>query len=115
VLSNLFYPYPLHGNFQVNGVEFDLMDGVFGLALGPQHGSDRKLYFHSLASVRESWVSCRVLRNESNFGAEPDPTVGRQFHVSEPRRTSQSAAEVRQRKERVLSILFPQRLSMLIM
>ena len=95
VLSNLFYPYPLNGNFKVNGVEFDLMDGVFGLAVGPVLNGDRKLFFHSLASVRESWVSTRVLRNESHFAEEPDPTVSRLFHVSEPRRTSQSAAEVR--------------------
>lgn len=93
VLSNLLYPYPLHGSFKINGAEFDLMDGVFGLSLGPVAGGDRRLFFHSLASVRESWVSCRVLRNQSNFGEEPSTTVSRQFHVSEPRRTSQAGAE----------------------
>lgn len=35
VRSNYFYPYPLHGTINVAGSEFDLMDGVVGLALGP--------------------------------------------------------------------------------
>ena len=34
VTSNLFYPYPLQGDFNINGVTFDLMDGILGLALG---------------------------------------------------------------------------------
>lgn len=29
-----FYPYPNKAHFNVNGVNFDLMDGVLGLALG---------------------------------------------------------------------------------
>lgn len=103
MLSNLLYPYPLHGNFKINGVEFDLMDGVFGLAVGPVHNGDRRLFFHSLASVRESWVSTRLLRNESNFGDEHSPAVSKQFQVSEPRRTSQSAAEVNLHHDNVSS------------
>lgn len=35
VNSNYFYPYPLHGSFNVGGSEFDLMDGLIGLALSP--------------------------------------------------------------------------------
>lgn len=93
VLSNLLYPYPLHGSFNINGAEFDLMDGVFGMAVGPLSNGDRRLYFHSLASVRESWVSTRVLRNQTEYGDEPSPDLSKQFHVSEPRRTSQAAAE----------------------
>lgn len=34
VTNNLFYPYPFYGDFHINGVDFDLMDGIFGLALG---------------------------------------------------------------------------------
>lgn len=34
VSNNLFYPYPFYGDFHINGVDFDLMDGIFGLALG---------------------------------------------------------------------------------
>lgn len=34
ITNNLFYPYPFYGDFHINGVDFDLMDGIFGLALG---------------------------------------------------------------------------------
>ncbi|KAL1130530.1 hypothetical protein AAG570_011776 [Ranatra chinensis] len=92
VSSNYFYPYPLAGNFDINNVKFDFMDGVIGLALGPVNGTgDRRLYFHSLASVRESWVSTSVIRNESLFvtgNGAPDA-----FKVSEYTRPSQSVAE----------------------
>lgn len=35
VTSNYFYPYPTHGSFNIAGSEFDLMDGIIGLALSP--------------------------------------------------------------------------------
>ena len=82
----------MHGTFNLNGVSFDLMDGILGLALGPTAAGDRKLFFHSLASVRESWVRCSLLRNESNF-VDGINEVPRQFRVSSAERTSQSAAE----------------------
>ena len=92
VVSNYFYPYPLHGHFELNNVQFDLMDGVLGLALSPPQYDkrDKTLYFHSLASVRESWVSAALLRNESNF---PDfsNAVPNKFHVSQGTRAGQSA------------------------
>lgn len=91
VTNNYFYPYPLHGTFNINGVSFDLMDGVLGLALGPLVGNDRRLYFHSLASVRESWVASSLLRNETLF-VQGDGAP-RSFHVSQYTRSSQSAAE----------------------
>lgn len=31
---NYFYPYPRHGTYTIGGVTFNLMDGVFGMALG---------------------------------------------------------------------------------
>ncbi|XP_014275906.1 protein yellow isoform X2 [Halyomorpha halys] len=91
VTNNYFYPYPLHGSFNINGVSFDLMDGVIGLALGPVVNNDRRLYFHSLASVRESWVATSLLRNQTLF-TEGDGAP-RSFHVSQFTRSSQSAAE----------------------
>lgn len=33
---NFFYPFPHMGTMTVNGQTFDLMDGVFGLALSKQ-------------------------------------------------------------------------------
>lgn len=34
VNHNYFYPYPRYGTFTISGVSFDLMDGIFGMALG---------------------------------------------------------------------------------
>jgi hypothetical protein len=92
VVSNYFYPYPPNGHFELNNVQFDLMDGVLGLALSaPQNDKkDKTLYFHSLASVRESWVSTAVLRNESNFHDDVN-AVPHEFYVSQGTRSGQSA------------------------
>ena len=93
VVGNYFYPYPLHGHFKINNAEFDLMDGVLGLALSPPQ-NDKKgktLYFHSLASVRESWVSAELLRNESNFQNYIN-RVADKFYVSQGTRAGQSAS-----------------------
>ncbi|GLH04183.1 Protein yellow, partial [Gryllus bimaculatus] len=90
-----FYPYPTSGTFNVAGTTFDLMDGVLGLALSPalpQEGGERRLYFHSLASVRESWVSTGVLRNASLFADGANAARGL-FRLSEGERPSQAAAE----------------------
>lgn len=45
VENNYFYPYPNHGELNVNGVYTDAMQGVFGLALGN--------YFVQLKSISE--------------------------------------------------------------
>lgn len=34
ITNNLFYPYPLQGDFHINGVDFELMDGIFAVTLG---------------------------------------------------------------------------------
>lgn len=86
------YPYPPYGVFTANNAEFDLMDGILGMALAPMKRGDRTLYYHSLASVRESWVSASVLRNERNF-EDGENKVPRQFQTSDEARKSQSIAE----------------------
>jgi hypothetical protein len=95
VVSNYFYPYPLDGHFVLNKEQFDLMDGVLGLALSPSRNNkrDKTLYFHSLASVRESWVSAELLRNESNFENNIN-RVADKFYVSQGTRPGQSAPSV---------------------
>jgi hypothetical protein len=92
VASNYFYPYPLNGHFDLNNKQFDLMDGVFSLALSPplDDKKDKTLYFHSLASVRESWVSTALLRNESNF-ENNENAVSQKFFVSQGTRPGQAA------------------------
>ncbi|KAI4502100.1 hypothetical protein M0802_002782 [Mischocyttarus mexicanus] len=91
--NKLFYPYPKQGTFHINGDTFDLMDGLFGLALGPiKPDGDRKLYFHSLASTVEAWVLTSTIRNHSIFAHNAEATP-RSFVPFEKERSSQSAAE----------------------
>jgi hypothetical protein len=89
---NFFYPFPHMGTMTVNGQTFDLMDGVFGLALSPPTDPHRKLYFHALASIRESWVSTSFLKNTT---VNTNPIYVRQeFHISDDVREGQTSLEV---------------------
>ncbi|ALC39708.1 yellow-c [Drosophila busckii] len=66
VKHNYFHFDPLHGDFNVGGVNFQWTDGVFGLAVGPKNADNsRDIYFHAFASTKEFKVSNRVLQNES--------------------------------------------------
>lgn len=65
---------------------------VAGLALGPLHNGDRTLYYHSFASLRESWVLTSVLRNESVYSSGFN-TAPREFKSSVEARASQAASE----------------------
>jgi len=70
VKHNFFHFDPLHGDFNVGGVNFQWTDGVFGLAVGPMNPDHSKdIYFHALASTKEFKVSNRVLQNESHVTA----------------------------------------------
>lgn len=90
---NFFYAFPRFGTFTIAGQSFDLMDGIFGLALGPiQPSGDRTLYFHSLASIRESWVATSAIRN-STLVRDPD-LIRQRFHLSPEFRQGQSSLEV---------------------
>lgn len=61
--NKLFFPYPEGGTFSINGYEFDMMDGVLGMALSPlTPRGDKILYFHSLSSIIESYVLTSVIR-----------------------------------------------------
>ncbi|ERL92756.1 protein yellow [Dendroctonus ponderosae] len=63
---NFFHFDPLHGDFNVGGVNFQWTDGIFGLALGPKDLSGfRTVYFHPLASLNEFSVNSAILRNRS--------------------------------------------------
>ncbi|XP_008543960.1 protein yellow [Microplitis demolitor] len=93
IQNNLFYPYPEYGRFTIAGESFDLMDGIFGMTLGPLATTgDRILYFHSLASVVESYVPTSIIRNSTLFlndpGNEPDS-----FKPFPQRRSTQSGPE----------------------
>ncbi|XP_015109645.1 major royal jelly protein 1 [Diachasma alloeum] len=93
IQNNLFHPYPDHGTFSIAGQSFDLMDGIFGLALSPiLRNGDRTLYFHSLASVVEGWVPTSVIRNSSAFVDDPE-AMARSFRSFPKTRPSQAGAE----------------------
>lgn len=84
--NKYFYPNPDNGTFTIAGESFDLMDGVIGLALSPKslfprtfvlhrpssYRSNRKLFFHSLASVSENRVELGVLDDQTAWQQNPD-------------------------------------------
>ncbi|XP_017869819.1 PREDICTED: protein yellow [Drosophila arizonae] len=61
-----FSPNPVASDFNVYGLNFQWLDGVFGMSLsnGPR-SSDRVLYFHPMASYKEFMVSTDLLLDES--------------------------------------------------
>lgn len=89
---NYFYPSQHAGTVTVAGTTFDLMDGVFGIALGPGDAYNRRLYFHSLASFRESWIPVSVLKNTT--AVQNSDFLRTQMALSEEARTGQSSLEV---------------------
>lgn len=97
VQSNTMYPWPPYGVFKTNNVEFDLMDGIIGLAVGPMKNGDRDLYYHAFASVKESWVPTSVLKNESIYSSGFN-TAPREFKMSEGERSSQTAPQAFDKK-----------------
>ncbi|XP_065209947.1 protein yellow-like [Planococcus citri] len=92
VNHNYFYPTQTAGTATVAGTTFDLMDGVFGLALGPGDANTRKLYFHSYASFRESWALVSVLKDTA-VTQKPDE-IRKKIEISDEARTGQSTVEV---------------------
>ncbi|CRK89991.1 CLUMA_CG003717, isoform A [Clunio marinus] len=107
IQNKLFYPYPEFGTFTIAGESFDLMDGIFGLALSPKQFSnddnnnaiyeflnrpyERFLYFHSLASGVESVVSLNLLNNHEiwEHDSESEPRAFKSIGT----RTIQTAAQ----------------------
>lgn len=66
VHHHYFSSDPLAGNYSINNITFQWIDGIFGLSLSkPQNDGFSTLYFHPLTSTNEFAVSTRVLRNET--------------------------------------------------
>ncbi|XP_030566601.1 protein yellow isoform X1 [Drosophila novamexicana] len=61
-----FSPNPTAADFNIHGLNFQWLDGVFGMSLsqGPKR-NDRVLYFHPMASYKEFMVPIDILWNES--------------------------------------------------
>lgn len=70
-----YYPEPKASDFNVFGLNFQWMDGVFGMSLSPltKPANDRLLFFHPMASYSEFAVSTEILRNEDLWSGYPSP------------------------------------------
>lgn len=87
------YPYPSHGTHTISGESFELMDGIFGMAIDKNKpGVDRSLYFHALASEVENFVPVTKLNNRTAWESN-DNSYASEFKILGPR-GSQSAASV---------------------
>lgn len=61
-----FYPDPLASDYSIDNIQFQWVDGLFGMALSPPDDrGNTYLFFHPLSSYREFSVPTWVLRNES--------------------------------------------------
>jgi len=63
VESDLFHPVESNSTFTIDGVTFQIMDGVYGLSVSPKNFRNRQLYFHPMASVTEYAIPLTVLDN----------------------------------------------------
>lgn len=79
IQNKLFYPNPNFGTFTIADESFDMMDGIFGIAMkkdNSNRGTDNRLmYFHSLSSITENTVPLSIINDrslwENDSGAEP--------------------------------------------
>ncbi|XP_011298960.1 major royal jelly protein 3 [Fopius arisanus] len=93
IQNDLFLVDPDNTTFTIAGQSFEMPDGLFGLALSPiLPNGDRILYFHSLASIVESWVLTSVIRDPYPFNYNPR-AMARFFHSFRKTRPSQSGAQ----------------------
>lgn len=85
------YPYPTFGTHSISGESFELMDGIFGVAVEKsKRGENRALYFHSLASEHENAVPLSALHNRTAWEADEN-SYANAFKILGPK-GSQSAA-----------------------
>lgn len=64
---NYFHFDPLHGDFNVAGIQYQWDDGIFSITLGNRNPDGyRVAYFHPMASTSEFAVSTKVLQNREN-------------------------------------------------
>ncbi|XP_065723486.1 dopaminechrome tautomerase isoform X2 [Drosophila suzukii] len=65
-----FYPDPVASDFNIYGLNFQWLDGVFGMSISYNEKiMQRVLYFHPMASFKEFMVPMELLLNESLWQA----------------------------------------------
>lgn len=84
------YPYPTFGRHTIAGESFELMDGIFGMAVERAQRQNRHLYFHALASESENAVPVVALQNRTAWATDEN-AFAESFIILGPR-GSQSAA-----------------------
>ncbi|XP_050315655.1 major royal jelly protein 1-like [Anthonomus grandis grandis] len=64
-----FKPDPNYENYTIQGDSIQVADGILSVALSPKtdHPKERKLFYHSMSNIRESWVYLKDLKNPENF------------------------------------------------
>ncbi|XP_050292707.1 major royal jelly protein 2-like isoform X1 [Anthonomus grandis grandis] len=64
-----FKPDPNYDNYTIEGDSFQIADGILSLALSPKSDppGERKLFYHAMSNIRESWVYLKYLKNPDNF------------------------------------------------
>ena len=87
---NFFHMDPVHGDFNVGGVQFQWDDGIFSVTLGPRDARGfRTAYFHPMVGLHEFTVSTEVLRNET---CAQRAYHGQDFRLLGPRQQGGQAA-----------------------
>lgn len=88
IKHNYFYPDPFAGDNVINGIRFQLMDGIFGITLSPSKKKEgHQLYFNPWASFRVFYVPTKVLKNENS---SQDSGYFDSFHYLDNLKQSQS-------------------------
>jgi len=74
VENEKFLPDPKAATFNLYGLKFEWLDGVFGMATAPSNFRGRKLYFHPMASFKEFSVFTEALQNEVIWKSQTNTT-----------------------------------------
>ncbi|CAG9767822.1 unnamed protein product [Ceutorhynchus assimilis] len=88
-----FEPDPKYENYTIGGDSFSYADGIISVALSPASDGpeDRKLYYHAMSNIKESWVFVKDLKNRDNF--EILYGAPQLFHTYKGTRDQQSITE----------------------
>lgn len=87
-------PNPLFGNHTISGETFELLDGVFSLAVEKNNAGDaRSLFFHALASDSENVVPLGTLNNRVAW-LNNENSFQNEFYVAGSRGTQSAASAI---------------------
>jgi Major royal jelly protein len=88
------YPYPSHGTHTISGESFELMDGIFGMAVDKnKNDANRLLYFHALASEVENSVPVKTLNNRTAWENDEN-SYASEFKIIGPRGSAAAASVI---------------------